>query len=58
MHFPIVVNWQEKKECGHDAKEGADKDSVYSSFPLKSVGLNLLRKEVHIQILPDILYCY
>ena len=42
MHFPMVVNWQEKKECGHDAKEGADKDSVYSSVPLKSVGLNLL----------------
>ena len=19
----MVVNWQEKKECGHDAKEGA-----------------------------------
>ena len=45
MHFPMVVNWQEKKECGHDAKEGADKDSVYSSVPLKSVGLNLLYKE-------------
>ena len=42
MHFPMVVNWREKKECGHDAKEGADKDSVYSSVPLKSVGLNLL----------------
>ena len=38
----MVVNWREKKECGHDAKEGADKDSVYSSVPLKSVGLNLL----------------
>ena len=38
----MVVNWLEKKECGHDAKEGADKDSVYSSVPLKSVGLNLL----------------
>ena len=38
----MVVNWREKKECGHDAKEGADKDSVYFSFPLKSVGLNLL----------------
>ena len=37
----MVVNWQEK-ECGHDAKEGADKDSVYFSVPLKSVGLNLL----------------
>ena len=45
MHFPMVVNWQEKKECSHDAKEGADKDSVYSSVPLKSVGLNLLYKE-------------
>ena len=43
MHFPVVVNWREKKECGHDAKEEADKDSVYSSVPLKSVGLNLLR---------------
>ena len=42
MHFPMMVNWREKKECGHDAKEGADKDSVYSSVPLKSVGLNLL----------------
>ena len=42
MHFPMVVNWQEKKECGYDAKEGADKDSVYSLVPLKSVGLNLL----------------
>ena len=42
MHFPMVVNWREKKECGYDAKEGADKDSVYSSVPLKSVGLNLL----------------
>ena len=42
MHFLMVVNWWEKKECGHDAKEGADKDSVYSSVPLKSVGLNLL----------------
>ena len=42
MHFPMVVNWREKKECGHDAKEGPDKDSVYSSVPLKSVGLNLL----------------
>ena len=41
MHFPMVVNWREK-ECGYDAKEGADKDSVYSSVPLKSVGLNLL----------------
>ena len=40
----MVVNWREKKECGHDAKEGADKDSVYFSFPLKSVGLNLLRE--------------
>ena len=38
----MVVNWREKKECGHDAKEGTDKDSVYSSVPLKSVGLNLL----------------
>ena len=36
----MVVNWREKKECGHDAKEGADKDSVYFSVPLKSVGLN------------------
>ena len=42
MHFPMVVNWREKKECGHDAKEGTDKDSVYSLVPLKSVGLNLL----------------
>ena len=42
MHFSMVVNWREKKECGHDAKEGADKDSVYSSVPLKSVGLNVL----------------
>ena len=39
----MVVNWREKKECGHDAKEGADKDSIYISVPLKSVGLNLLR---------------
>ena len=38
----MVVNWREKKEYGHDAKEGADKDSVYFSVPLKSVGLNLL----------------
>ena len=42
MHFPMVVNWREKKECGHDAKEGADMDSVHSAVPLKSVGLNLL----------------
>ena len=42
MHFPMVVNWWEKKECGHDAKEGADMDSVHSAVPLKSVGLNLL----------------
>ena len=42
MHFPMVVNWQEK-ECGHDAKEGTDKDSVYSSVPLKSIGLNQWR---------------
>ena len=42
MHFPMVVNWWEKKECGYDAKEDADKDSVYSSVPLKYVGLNLL----------------
>ena len=27
----MVVNRREKKECGHDAKEGADKDSVYFS---------------------------
>ena len=45
MHFPMVINWWEKKECGHDAKEGADMDSVHSAVPLKSVGLNLLRKE-------------
>ena len=38
----MVVNWREKKECGHDAKEGADMDSVHSAVPLKSVGLNLL----------------
>ena len=42
MHFRMVVNWWEKKECGHDAKEGADMDSVHSAVPLKSVGLNLL----------------
>ena len=42
MHFPMVVNWREKKECGHDVKEGADMDSVHSVVPLKSVGLNLL----------------
>ena len=42
MHFPMVVNWREKKECGHDAKEGTDMDSVHSAVPLKSVGLNLL----------------
>ena len=42
MHFPMVVNWREKKECGHDAKEGADMDSVHSAVTLKSVGLNLL----------------
>ena len=36
----MVVSWQEKKECGHDAKEGTDKDSVFSVVPLKSVGLN------------------
>ena len=42
MHFPMVVNWREKKECGHDAKEGADMDSVHSVVPLKSVGFNLL----------------
>ena len=47
MHFQMVVNWWEKKECGHDAKEGADKDSVYSSVPLKSVGLNLLIMTEH-----------
>ena len=41
----MVVNWREKKECGYDAKEGTDKDSVYSSVPLKSVGLNLLLKK-------------
>ena len=50
MHFPMVVNWWEKKECGHDAKEGTDKNSVYSLVPLKSVGLNLLiRLEYQIQ---------
>ena len=38
----MMVNWREKKECGHDAKESTDKDSVYSLVPLKSVGLNLL----------------
>ena len=38
----MVVNWREKKECGHDAKEGTDIDSVHSAVPLKSVGLNLL----------------
>ena len=38
----MVVNWWEKKECGHDAKEGADMDSVHSAVPLKSIGLNLL----------------
>ena len=43
----MVVNWWEKKECGHDAKEGADKDSVYFSVPLKSVGLNLLLFGTH-----------
>ena len=42
MHFSMVVNWWEKKECGHDAKEGADMDSVHSAVPLKSIGLNLL----------------
>ena len=42
MHFPMVVNWQEKKECGHNTKEGADKDSVFSAVPLKSDGLHLL----------------
>ena len=42
----MVVNWREKKECGHDAKEGADKDSVYFSVPLKSVGLNLLMEKL------------
>ena len=38
----MVVNWQEKKECGQDAKEGTDMDSVHSAVTLKSVGLNLL----------------
>ena len=28
----MVVNWWEKKECGHDAKEGADKVKV-AEFP-------------------------
>ena len=53
MHFPMVVNWREKKECGHDAKEGTDKDSVYSSVPLKSVGLNLL---LYVYLLLQILH--
>ena len=44
MHFPMVVNWREKKECGHDAKEGADMDSVHSAVPLKSVGFYLLKR--------------
>ena len=37
MHFPMVVNWQEKKECGHNTKEGADKDSVFfcGSFKIR-----------------------
>ena len=52
MHFPMVVNWREKKECGHDAKEGADMDSVHSAVPLKSVGLNLLLLAILAPALP------
>ena len=33
MHSSMVVNWRET-ECGHDAKEGADMDSVHSAVPL------------------------